>query len=302
MNRLPLIVTVRRNSMEDGPGIRTVVFFKGCPLRCIFCHNPETQNPSAEIAFFAEECIHCGRCLNVCPKEAIDLELPERIRRDRCSGCGECAETCPGHALRLVGTYFPVNDLVEILMRDASFYYHSGGGVTLSGGECTLYPGFLESLLIRLRSNQIHVTIETAGCFDYPVFRDRILPYVDLVYYDIKFADCKKHLKFTGKPNERILDNFRRLVREKGVELHPRIPIVPGVTSTRENLVEIVDFLYDSGARDVFLLPYNPMGFQMAARIGKPKPSLPEAFMNAREEQKVYELLKGVIRAYWRRK
>ncbi len=295
MTNRPLIVEVKRNSLEDGPGIRSVVFFKGCPLRCIFCHSPETQDPGVEIAFYPGECVQCGSCADACPEGAIDLELPGRIRREKCTCCGTCADVCPGKGLRLIGSYYPVEALTEILLRDLSFYRHSGGGVTLSGGECTLYPVYLESLLKSLKAKQIHVAIETSGYFDYQTFREKIVPHVDLIYYDIKIADLQAHKQYVGKSNRRILRNLQRLLQEGGVEVHPRVPLVPGITATRQNLSAIVDILCDAGARDVALLPYNPMGLEMAVRLGRSKPPLPEGFMEPDEETEIYVFFKGLI-------
>jgi pyruvate formate lyase activating enzyme len=161
-----------------------------------------------------------------------------------------------------------------------------------------MYPDYVGALLASLKANEIHVALETSGYFDYATFVTKILPYTDLAYYDIKFADSEKHLKYTGKPGQRILDNFRRLVREKRIEVHPRVPLIPGITSSKENLAEIVEFLCDSGAKDVSLLPYNPTGFPMAECLGKPKPSLPEKFMEPQEEDEIYQRLKNMIKAY----
>ncbi|MEE9590891.1 MAG: glycyl-radical enzyme activating protein [Thermodesulfobacteriota bacterium] len=295
MSNLPLVVDVKRHSLEDGPGIRSVVFFKGCPLRCIFCHNPETQVPGVEIAFSAKDCIRCGNCKKVCPSGAIDLELHGRIHRDKCTRCGRCASVCPGNGLRLIGSYYPVETLTELLLRDRAFYRHSGGGVTLSGGECTLYPDYVETLLKSLKARDVHIVLETAGYFDYDTFKQKILPYIDLIYYDIKIADAGLHSKYIGKPNQRILENFRRLLREERVEVHPRIPLVPGITSTKENLSAIVDFLYDAGADSVALLPYNSMWLEMAVSLGRPKPPLPEGFMKPDEEREVYAMFREII-------
>jgi pyruvate formate lyase activating enzyme len=291
----PLIVDVKRNSLEDGPGIRSVVFFKGCPLRCIFCHNPETQETGVEIAFSAKDCIKCGNCKEACHRETIDLENPEHIIRDRCDRCGECVKACPGNGLRAIGAYYTVEELTEILLRDISFYRHSNGGVTLSGGECTMYPNYLEALLQQLKANNIHTALETSGYFEYDVFSKKILPYVDLIYYDIKIADVDSHAELIGQSNERIINNLQRLLKEKGVEVHPRIPLVPGITATHENLSSIVSLLYKMGADKISLLPYNPMGIEMYAKLGRQKPHLSESFMKPDEEKGVYEIFKTII-------
>jgi len=295
MESYPLIVDVVRGSIEDGPGIRSVVFFKGCPLNCIFCHNPETQEPQAEIAFNSERCIQCGSCAEACSKSAIDFSLPGRISREKCVRCGDCAVVCPGGALRRIGRYFPVRELKEVLMKDSTFYRHSGGGVTLSGGECTIYPHYLESLLLLLKSEGIHVTLETGGHFEYSVFKRKILPHIDLIYYDIKFADRELHIKYTGRSNRRILDNFRRLIREADIEVLPRLPLVPGITATRKNFFSVVDFLCQAGADSVSLLPYNPLGLEMSASIGKPVPDLPKGFMKPDDERKSYAVFENIL-------
>lgn len=296
MNHSPLILDIKRGSLEDGPGIRSVVFFKGCPLQCIFCHNPEAQDPGVEIAFSETACIHCGKCAEACPEGVIDLRLPGRIRRDDCTRCGACAVACPGNGLRIIGKYYSVESLIEILLRDLPFYMHSGGGVTLSGGECTLYPEYLNALVQALKENGIHIVLETSGFFDYPTFSKDILPFLDLIYYDIKIADPEAHVRHTGKSNQKIIENLKQLLRQEGVAVHPRIPLVPGITATRENLKAIIDILRESGAGDVSLLPYNPMGLEMSVKIGKKKPCLPERFMKPDEERAFYAILKSFIK------
>lgn len=288
---LPLVIDIKRYSLEDGPGIRSVVFFKGCPLRCIFCHNPEAQDPGREIAFCAERCVECGACVQACPSGALDLRFPGRIHRDKCDRCGKCADVCPADGLRIVGKYYGVEALAEILLRDFEYYRHSGGGVTLSGGECTLFPAYLEALLKSLKAKGVHVALETSGCFDYRTFRRKIYPHLDLLYYDLKLADNDAHKKYCGKSNAVILRNFRRLMEEGEVEVRPRIPLVPGITAAEENLSAIARFLRGCGAEKVWLLPYNPMGLAKCKTLGRPTPDLPERFMKPEEEKQAYEAL-----------
>lgn len=292
----PLIVDIKRHSLEDGPGIRSVAFFKGCPLRCIFCHSPETQHPRQEIAFFPGRCSSFRHCAAACPENAVDDQLPGRLDRQLCTRCGLCVQACPTGSLSLIGRPFTVDELSEILLRDLPFYRHSGGGVTLSGGESTLYPRYLEQLLQRLKAAGIHVALETCGHFRYQAFQRRILPYLDLIYFDVKFADAKLHRRFTGRSNARILRNLRRLLQEKRVEVHPRTPLVPAVTATRENLLAIGRLLRAYGAKDHTLLPYNPMGIAMAECLGRPRPPLPDRFMKQEEEERLREMLQAQVR------
>ena len=295
MGNFPLIVEIKRHSLEDGPGIRSVVFFKGCPLRCTFCHSPETQDPKVDIAFSARECLHCGKCADSCPQGAIDLSRPERINRDKCIRCGQCDSICPGNALRKIGQYYPIDTLTEILLRDLPFYRHSNGGVTLSGGECTLYPNYLESLLKNLKAKQVHLVLETSGYFNFKIFQQKILPYIDLIYYDIKIADPETHRKYTGKTSQKIINNLHQLVLEKPAVVHPRIPLIPDITATRKNLSAIVDLLCEAGVENVSLLPYNPMGIEMAVSLGRPKPHLPERFMAPDEEKGIHAMFQTIL-------
>lgn len=295
MSNLPLIVDIKRHSLEDGPGIRSVVFFKGCPMRCIFCQNPEAQETVQEIAFSDKDCIRCGRCKDVCPHGAIDVEISTLIDRDKCTRCGECTKTCPGNGLRLIGKYYPVETITEILLRDLPFYRHSGGGVTLSGGEPALYPDCIEALLKSLKAYNIHIAIETSGYFDYDKFKQKILPYVDLIYYDIKIAESEAHKIYTGRSNQIIIDNLRYLIKEDKVKVHPRIPLIPDITATRENLSAIVNLLHETGVENVSLLPYNPMGIEMNDKLGRPKPPLLEGFMKSDEEEEVYDMFKNLV-------
>jgi pyruvate formate lyase activating enzyme len=194
-----------------------------------------------------------------------------------------------------VGRHYPVEKLVEIVLRDTPFYRHSGGGVTLTGGECTMYPDYLESLLNSLKKHHIHVVLETAGCFDYEVFRQQVLPYVDLVYFDVKFADPTLHEQHTGYRNDRILRNLARLLKERTVVVQPRVPLVPGATATDGNLRAIARLLREMGAKEVSLLPYNPLGQEMWSKLGKHRPDLPASFMPIHEEETVCASFKALL-------
>jgi pyruvate formate lyase activating enzyme len=197
--------------------------------------------------------------------------------------------------MRRIGQYYEVESLMEVLLRDLPFYRHSNGGVTLSGGECTLYPDYLEPLLHRLRDERIHVALQTCGLFSFEMFKQRILPYVDLVYYDLKIANAELHRKHTGRTNEQIIENLRRLVEERPAIIRPRIPLIPGVTATRRNLRAIIGILREAGARDVSLVPYNPMGIHMYECLGRPKPNLPETFMKLEEEAEIRTMFQAML-------
>jgi pyruvate formate lyase activating enzyme len=244
-----------------------------------------------EIAFSGNQCIQCGSCARACPKEAIDLEFSGRVLREKCDRCGKCADVCPGRGLRRLGEYLTIESLTEILVGDFAYYKSSGGGVTLSGGECTMFPNYLEPLLINLKMVGINVLLETSGYFNYETFQRRILPYLDQIYYDFKLADGLAHKKFTGRPNDRIFTNFRRLIREGSAEVQPRIPLVPGVTATEENLAALARYLRGEGAERVLLLPYNPTGIDKYPSLGIPRPDLPYAFMKPEEEEKAHEIV-----------
>ncbi len=293
MLKLPLVVDISRFSMEDGPGIRSVVFFKGCPLSCVFCHNPETQKPSPEIAFTRNRCIECGACLLACPRKAIDLKYYDRIHRDKCNACGKCAEVCPSEALKLLGRYYSVKSLTSLLMRDLEYYRNSGGGVTLSGGECASFPKYLNKLLKNLKKVGIHIVIETAGDFYYEEFKSLVVPYVDLIYYDIKLANNEFHEKYCGRPNTRILQNLFDLFKDGQVKVQPRIPLIPGITDTRQNLSRISSLLRDHGQTEVSILPYNPAGLAKYETLGRPIPELPSNFMRPKEIDKARAIISG---------
>lgn len=276
--QLPLIFDVHPGSLDDGPGIRTVVFFKGCPLACIWCHNPESQSPVPEMAFYPERCIGCGECGRVCENQAIDPKSPQMVFRDKCTACGRCADECYALALRRVGEVYSVPRLIELLRKDEIFYATSGGGVTFSGGEPLLYMDYLSEVMRELKREGIHLAIETCGFFEQEEFAVKILPYTDLLLYDLKLFLPSLHRQYTGQDNERILANFRYVVRQPALQVIPRIPQIPGITDTPENLQQITNFLQENGSREYHLLPFNPGGIAKRIRLGKEIPPEMEVF------------------------
>ncbi|MBU0961881.1 MAG: glycyl-radical enzyme activating protein [Proteobacteria bacterium] len=279
-----LVGNINRYALHDGPGIRTTVFFKGCTLHCPWCHNPELISPEPEVAFYPERCITCGDCLAVCPQEAIRMQSEDRVDRKRCTGCGLCAESCPSGALARVGREYELEELIEILLRDRMFYKMSGGGVTLSGGEPTQQLLFISALLNRLRHEGIHTTLETNGLFFYEQFAAACLDYLDLIFFDLKFADSAQHQKVLGCCNRVIWENLSSLLTKRAQDVIVRIPMIPGYTATHENIDRIGRFLRQQKAQYYSLLPYNPYGLAKAAAVSMtPDQTLPEQAMDQSE-------------------
>jgi len=293
---LPLIFDIRHGSLDDGPGIRTTVFFKGCPLSCTWCHNPESQRTEAEIFWDAQSCVGCHACRAVCPGGASGV-LPEvTLHREICTACGACAEECPSNARRLSGRHYPVEELVRILLLDRGFY-RATGGVTFSGGEPTLHVEYLSMVLQALKKENISAALQTCGAFDLDLFRRHLLPCLDLVYFDLKFYDSAAHRRYTGFSNEQLLTNFTVLSREIGERLIPRVPLVPGITATELNLTEIARFLRELGISSCELLPFNPGGIEKQRLLGQPVPlGIPESFMDRDTESRLRELFRSNVR------
>jgi pyruvate formate lyase activating enzyme len=278
MQRAPLILDLKGNSLDDGPGVRSVVFFKGCPLDCVWCHNPESKATKAQLSFDREACVGSRVCVEHCPESAISGESTPFIDRKRCTLCFECVERCPSAALTRRGREMSVEEIVAAVGRYRPFFETSGGGVTLSGGEATLFMGFASALLRRLGQQGIHTLIETCGCFEMGRFERMLLPFVDAIFFDIKLLDPAAHRRYCGVGNERILRNFVALQQraQRGeVELLPRTPLIPGVTDTEENLRAIAGFLERHGVRRAALLENNPIWLDKCGRLGL-EPPFPE--------------------------
>jgi len=255
-----LIFNIQRFSIHDGPGIRTTVFFKGCNLRCFWCHNPESIHKKPQIQIFQSKCIGCGRCFEVCPENLHKTISNERVFiRDLCRACGKCAESCYAGALVMTGKEMTINEVVDQVIRDKVFYENSGGGVTLSGGEAMLQKDFAKSLLIECKKNQLHTVVDTAGCVPWITFEE-IIPFTDLFLYDIKCMDNEKHISATGTSNRLILNNLKKLAAYKS-DIIIRIPIIPGFNDGLDHFEKIGEFLYSlETVKSVELLPFHKLG------------------------------------------
>lgn len=275
-SRRPLILEIKGNSLDDGPGIRTVLFFKGCPLSCAWCHNPESKRPGPEISFDPAECVGCDTCISVCNEKALDRANPCFIDRERCTLCYRCVEPCPAGAIARVGRYVDVEEVVAEVEKDLPFFRTSGGGVTLSGGEPTLYMEYTSRLLMSLKGLGVHAIVETCGLFDFEEFERRVLPFLDAVYFDLKIMDPVAHRRYCGTSNETILENFQKFLgvtRGEDTEVLPRVPLIPGITDTDDNLSSIASFLRENGAHAVALLQYNPLWLDKSRKIGEAGPA-----------------------------
>lgn len=269
----PCILEIKGNALDDGPGIRTVVFFKGCPLACRWCHNPEGQSPAPEIGFEADRCVGCDTCLGVCPEGALSRDNPFFVDRGRCTLCFACAEACPSGALSRVGRPMTVERILAAITPDIPFFETSGGGVTLSGGEPTLDTAFLSALLAALKARGLHTLVETCGCFDLARFKRRVLPWTDALFYDLKLIDCDAHRHWCGVSNDGILRNLEQLAAtDAACDLLVRVPLVPGITATAENLAGIAAFLRAIGLQRAQVMPYHPLWAAKCAKLGVPNP------------------------------
>lgn len=259
---------IQRFSLDDGAGIRTTVFFKGCNQSCIWCHNPESLHSESEWMRMDSLCTRCGRCREVCPNGAIEFVNGSYYTdNQKCIGCGKCREQCPQSALRREGYEMEAQEVFRILEKDKAYYEKSGGGVTFSGGEPTLQRDFLLELLESCKAGGISTAMETNGNTP-PELLERISPLLDEVMVDLKHIDKEKHKRFTGADNQRTLDAIKYYVKHNRTEI--RIPVIPTFNYTREELGAMLDFLAETGARDVTLLPYHTFGISKYKNLGRP--------------------------------
>ena len=262
-----LIFDIKRDCSEDGPGIRTTVFFKGCPLSCIWCQNPEGKSKSPQISYQARLCKpdECSTaCISACEEKCLQLSATNKIliAHDKCTHCNKCFEVCHTGALEPVGYFIELEELLCRVCIDKPFYDSTGGGVTLSGGEVTQQMDFAGEFLKRLKEQNIHTAIETSGFFNYKKFSKKMLPHIDLIYFDLKLINDFESRKYTGQSSKVIFENFEKLIADSdiyGVKIAPRIPLIPEITSKQDNLRGIANYLRSLNLEGATLLPYNPL-------------------------------------------
>lgn len=261
------IFNISKCSLNDGPGVRTAVYFKGCNLHCAWCHNPESHYGLNEIAYADVKCIRCGACMEICPENHIVNEHDHVILRNHCIACGRCVTVCNTKALTLIGKEYSPDEVLGEVLRDKAYYDRTGGGITLSGGECLLYPEFSAEVLRLSKESGIHTLIESAFCVDEKNIR-AVLHYTDMFYVDLKIFDSDKHKIYTGRGNELIKENIRKFAKLHG-NLIVRTPLIPGINDDLENLISTAEFAVQNHARGMQLLKYNPLGVSKYKTIGK---------------------------------
>ena len=250
------IFNIQKFSVHDGPGIRTTVFFKGCPLKCLWCHNPESQNPKKEILHDINKCVLCGKCVEVCPQNAVRIENNVVLTdNNKCNHCGECVIYCIPGSRQIAGKEYTVDEVLKEVIKDKVFYEHSNGGVTVSGGEPLIQIDFVEELLKKLKENKIHTAVDTCGAVNFENLQ-RVAPYTDVFLYDLKIMDDEKHKEFVGSSNKLILENLKNLSQIHN-NINLRMIIVEGVNAEEKHIEETLKFIKDLDIKKINLLPYH---------------------------------------------
>ena len=289
-----IIFDIQKFVLDDGPGIRTVVFLKGCTLRCVWCCNPESYQIKPELGFFVSRCNNCGDCISVCPDNAINKGVSSVvINHDLCSVCEKCIDVCPTSALRIFGKTVSASEIIEEVIKDKDYFINSNGGITLSGGEALMQIDFAISILKLAKDNGLHTCIETAGNVPQHSI-SRILPYVDLFLFDYKLTDDTLHKKCTGANNQLILENFD-FIYHSGTEMVMRCPIIPGINDTEEHFKGIVLMSQKYPAiNGVELKPYHEYGKDKYFQVGYEPLDLGSGTVSKSHEQEWKNRLKSM--------
>ncbi|MFX0141136.1 MAG: glycyl-radical enzyme activating protein [Candidatus Hodarchaeota archaeon] len=302
-----LIFQIQKFSTEDGPGIRTTVFFKQCPLKCIWCHNPESILKTPQLEWFKHKCIGCKTCLKTCSQNALFFNKNGlQIERKKCNNCGECVEECPSTALNMLGRWWKLEELFYEIKKDEIYYTKSKGGITVSGGEPTQQPNFVAEFLKKCKENGISTAIDTCGYASRVVY-EQILPYVDLVLLDLKHIDSDKHKEYTGVPNEVILENaiwISKTLKKNGKKMWIRTPIIPHYTALDANIRGIGEFIVnklDNFPERWDLLSFNNLCVSKYERLDMEWILKDEPLMNEREMENFFKIAEstGVKNPHW---
>lgn len=262
------IFNIQKFSIHDGPGIRTTVFFKGCPLKCLWCHNPESQNAKREMLYDRGKCVLCRMCEAVCPEKAIRQEADRMVTdMDKCVFCGKCVTYCMYEARDIAGKAYTLDEVLKVVLQDRVFYKQSEGGVTVSGGEPLLQADFVYQLLKSLKDEGIHTAVDTCGAVSFDIL-EKVAQYTDLFLYDIKLMDDEKHKEFIGVSNKLIIDNLIKLSRiHKNINI--RMPIIEGVNADNSHIDKTLSLIKDLNIEKVNLLPYHDIAKHKYYKLGR---------------------------------
>lgn len=276
------ITNIARASLHDGPGIRTVVYFKGCGLHCAWCHNPETLSTKKEILYAPIKCLHCGKCIELCPSHHSIKNNDMFFSREGCKKCGRCAEVCPSGALTISGNQMNISDVMDEIRKDIHYYTQSGGGVTLSGGECLLQSDFCVELLKECKKEGIHTAIESALFVPWKNI-EKVLPFCDFIFADFKIADVKKHEHYIGQDNKLILENLQKIASVLPNKATVRIPLIPGINDSKHDIIAFAEKLkpFANKLCGIEVLRYNTLAESKYIQIGKEYTDFGEAQTDA---------------------
>lgn len=271
VQKMGRVLRIERSSLHDGDGLRTVVFLKGCPLRCLWCSTPESQKDGYEFAFWANRCVGCGKCVSVCPYGALRMENGKPVRdTSLCRNCLECEKACPANAWQIYGRDMSAEALVKEIAKDEIFYFYSGGGVTFSGGEPLMQPEFVAEVMRQCHEHGIHTAMETSLFAAWSAV-EQIVPYLDFLFVDLKVMDAKRHQTVVGVDNALIHENLKRINDGPwSFPIHVRIPVIPGINDDSENLIRTVQFCDPlEQITEIELLPYHRLGVETYRNLGR---------------------------------